>query len=79
MFFPLTCWVGIGLALVIGSVLNYIIIPKGNPLLMFGGIALVPVAIVLDAIASAHPQRAEFGLLSPSRPARSGRRGPRGD
>ena len=43
--------VGIGLALVIGSVLNYIITPKGNPLLLFGGVALVCVAIVLDAMA----------------------------
>ncbi len=43
--------VGIGLALVIGSVLNYLITPKGNPLLLFGGIALVCTAIVLDALA----------------------------
>jgi len=43
--------VGIGLALVIGSVLNYLITPKGNPLLLFGGVALVCVAIVLDAMA----------------------------
>lgn len=43
--------IGIGLALVIGSVLNYIITPKGNPALLFGGIALVCVAIVLDALA----------------------------
>ena len=43
--------IGIGLALVIGSVLNYIITPKGNPLLLFGGILLVAVAIVLDAFA----------------------------
>ncbi|MGO8814450.1 MAG: GRP family sugar transporter [Terriglobia bacterium] len=43
--------VGIGMALVIGSVLNYIITPKGNPLLLFGGVALVCVAIVLDAFA----------------------------
>jgi glucose uptake protein len=43
--------VGIGLALVIGSVLNYIITPKGNPLLLFGGVSLVCVAIVLDAMA----------------------------
>jgi glucose uptake protein len=43
--------IGIGLALVIGSVLNYIITPKGNPVLLFGGIALVCVAIVLDALA----------------------------
>lgn len=43
--------IGIGLALVIGSVLNYLIAPAGNPLLLFGGIALVCVAIVLDAMA----------------------------
>jgi glucose uptake protein len=43
--------IGIGLALVIGSVLNYVITPKGNPLLLFDGVALVTVAIVLDALA----------------------------
>jgi glucose uptake protein len=43
--------IGIGLALVIGSVLNYIITPKGNPLMLFGGVALVCLAIVLDALA----------------------------
>jgi glucose uptake protein len=43
--------IGIGLALVIGSVLNYIITPKGNPWLLFGGIFLVSVAIILDALA----------------------------
>ncbi len=43
--------VGIGVALVIGSVLNYAVTPKGNPLLLFGGVALVCVAIVLDALA----------------------------
>jgi glucose uptake protein len=43
--------IGIGLALVIGSVLNYIIQPKGNPVLLFSGILLVIVAIVLDAFA----------------------------
>jgi glucose uptake protein len=43
--------VGIGLALVVGSVLNYIITPKGNPLMLFGGISLVCLAIALDALA----------------------------
>lgn len=43
--------IGIGLALVIGSVLNYLVTPKGNPLLLFGGVVLVVVAIVLDAMA----------------------------
>jgi len=43
--------VGVGLALVVGSILNYIITPKGNPLMLFGGIALVCLAIALDAVA----------------------------
>jgi glucose uptake protein len=43
--------VGIGLALVIGAVANYVINPAGNPVLLFSGIALVVVAIVLDALA----------------------------
>src|SRR6202020_839750 len=41
--------IGAGLALVLGAVLNYIVVPAGNPLLIFSGIALVCVAIVLDA------------------------------
>ena len=43
--------VGIGLALVIGAVSNYLVTPAANPLLLFGGVALVAVAIVLDAAA----------------------------
>jgi glucose uptake protein len=43
--------VAIGLALVIGVVLNYAIDPGGNPILLFGGAAVVTVAIILDAMA----------------------------
>jgi glucose uptake protein len=43
--------VGSGLGLVIGAVLNYIISPSGNPALIFSGIALVCLAIALDALA----------------------------
>src|ERR1017187_1738543 len=43
--------VGIGLALVVGVLLNYAISPKGHPGLLFGGMALVVLAIVLDALA----------------------------
>lgn len=43
--------VGIGIALVVGAISNYVIKPEGNPLLLFGGVALVAVAIVLDAMA----------------------------
>jgi glucose uptake protein len=43
--------VGIGLALVIGTVGSYIQSPKGNPLLLGIGVALVLLAMVLSAIA----------------------------
>ncbi len=43
--------VGAGLALVLGSLLNYFVAPTGNAALIFGGIALVCVAIGLDALA----------------------------
>lgn len=43
--------VGIGLALIVGSVSSYVLKPAGNPLLLFAGIALVTLAIILDAAA----------------------------
>jgi glucose uptake protein len=43
--------IGIGLALVIGAVLNYIINGQGNPALIFAGVAVIVLAIVADALA----------------------------
>lgn len=43
--------VGIGLALIVGVILDYIIQPVGNPLFIFGGVVLVATAILLDALA----------------------------
>jgi glucose uptake protein len=43
--------VGIGLALVLGVIVNYFATQKGNPVLLFSGVILVVVAIVLDALA----------------------------
>ena len=43
--------VGIGLALVLGVIVNYIGAPKGDPLLLFGGVALIVVAILCNAFA----------------------------
>jgi len=57
--------VGIGLALVVGAVSSYLIAPQGNPILLFGGIVLVLVAIVFDALA--------YRLREASRPAMSKR------
>ena len=45
--------IGIGLALIMGVALNYIVKPAGNPGLLFGGSGLVLVAIVLSALAHA--------------------------
>lgn len=41
--------VGIGIALVLGVIVNYISIPQGNPVLIFGGVALIALAIILNA------------------------------
>ena len=43
--------VGIGLALVLGVIVNYIGAPKGDPTLLFGGVALIVVAILCNAFA----------------------------
>jgi glucose uptake protein len=43
--------VGIGLALVLGVVVNYVSTQKGDPILLFSGVILVVLAIVLDALA----------------------------
>lgn len=43
--------VGIGLALIVGAVSSYLVRPAANPLLLFGGVVLVTVAILLDAAA----------------------------
>ena len=43
--------VGIGLALVLGVVVNYIGAPKGDPVLLFGGVGLIVVAILCNAFA----------------------------
>jgi glucose uptake protein len=43
--------VGIGIALVLGVVLNYVADPIGNAPLLFGGVVLVVLAIILDAVA----------------------------
>lgn len=43
--------VGIGLALVLGVLINYIAAQQGDPTLIFSGVALVVLAIVLNALA----------------------------
>lgn len=43
--------VGIGIALVLGVIINYIASPQGDAILLFSGVALVGLAIVIDALA----------------------------
>jgi len=46
--FPL----GVGISLVLGTVVNYFGAPKGNPVLLFVGVALIMIAIICNGIAS---------------------------
>jgi len=41
--------VGIGIALVLGVIVNFISNPQGNPILIFSGVALIVLAIILNA------------------------------
>jgi len=43
--------VGIGVALIVGTVSSYFVHPAANPLLLFGGVTLVTLAIIVDAMA----------------------------
>ena len=43
--------IGIGLALVLGVIINYTAAQKGDPFYLFLGVALIAVAIVINAIA----------------------------
>jgi len=43
--------VGIGIALVLGVIVNYIDVPQGNAIFLFSGVALIAVAIGLNATA----------------------------
>jgi glucose uptake protein len=43
--------VGIGLALILGVLVNYFAEQKGNPALLFAGVACITVAIILNALA----------------------------
>jgi glucose uptake protein len=46
--FPL----GVGLALVLGVLINYLGTPKGDPMILFAGVVLIVIAIVFNSLAS---------------------------
>ena len=51
--FPL----GVGIALVLGTIVNYIGAPKGDPVALFIGVALIVVAIICNGLASGRVQK----------------------
>jgi len=53
--------VSIGIALVVGVVLNYILQPKGNALLLMSGVACALIAVIVDGKAYASLARAQQG------------------
>jgi glucose uptake protein len=56
--------IGVGLALVIGTVASYLQSPKGNATLLFAGVALVLLAMVMSAVAhSKLPRSGKSGWL----------------
>ncbi len=55
--------VGIGLALVIGVIVNYLDAPVGNPIILFSGVACIAAAILLNAYAY---QKQSNGTSKPS-------------
>jgi glucose uptake protein len=43
--------VGVGIALALGVIVNYIFAPHGNPVILFAGVAFIVAAIIIDAFA----------------------------
>jgi glucose uptake protein len=43
--------VGVGIALALGVIINYVFAPHGNVTWLFGGVALIVIAIIIDAVA----------------------------
>ncbi|MEP6825995.1 MAG: hypothetical protein ABI919_14400, partial [Ramlibacter sp.] len=57
--------VGVGLALVIGTVESYVETPKGDPGLLFTGVALIVFAMIMSALA--HKRLPRSGMRNPLR------------
>ena len=68
--------VGIGLALVVGVIWNYILNPQGNKFLLAGGVLLVVGAIVIDAMAYAAHKRVRKTQNEPAPPQRGRTKAP---
>lgn len=58
--FPL----GVGIALVLGVFVNYFTAPKGDPVLLFLGVALVMVAVILNGVAAGKMKKSDTAAQS---------------
>ena len=56
--------VGIGVALILGVLVNYFAAEKGDPVLIFTGVALIMIAIIVNAIAYRKANKAEKKVSS---------------
>jgi glucose uptake protein len=56
--------VGIGIALILGVLVNYLGTEKGNPTLLFAGVFFVLLAIIMNAIAYKRAQKANVNVSS---------------
>jgi glucose uptake protein len=56
--------IGIGLALILGVLVNYLGTEKGNPVLLFAGVGFIMVAIVINAIAYRKSAKANVQVSS---------------
>lgn len=54
--------IGIGIALVLGVLLNYAVAQKGNPAFLFAGVALIIVAILLNAFAYSKANKSKASI-----------------
>lgn len=50
--FPL----GVGISMALGTIVNYIGAPQGNPVILFAGVALVVIAVICNGVASGKMQ-----------------------
>ena len=58
--FPL----GVGISLVLGTIINYVATPKGDPVWLFAGVVMVVVAVICNGVASSKVSKGGNGANS---------------
>lgn len=61
--------VGIGIALIVGTILNYVLKPSGSPALLFGGAVVILMAIIVTAMAHGAHAKAKARAAAAAVPA----------